>query len=63
MIVVAELDSGRNFSLTSIHPQIVLGDLHPFYTYNISVCPVTVDVGPCAYFESVKLPQDGKPYE
>lgn len=39
---------------------IVLSDLHPFYNYAISVCPVTIDTGPCANFEPIQLPQDGK---
>lgn len=60
MVIIEELDSGRNLTLMSIRPQIVLGDLHPFFTYIFSVCAVTVDIGPCAYFESVQLPQDGK---
>ena len=57
---VRELDSGRNFTLMSIDSMIVLRDLHPFYSYTIAVCPVTVDIGPCAYFEPIQLPQDGK---
>ena len=57
---VRELDSGRNFTLMSINTMIVLSDLHPFYSYEIAVCPVTVDIGPCAYFEPILLPQDGK---
>ena len=59
MVISLELNTGRNSSSISIHPQIVLGDLHPFYTYNFSVCAVTTDVGPCEYFEPVQLPQDG----
>ena len=60
VVIIQELDTGRNSSLTSIHSQIVIGDLHPFYTYNFSVCAVTTDIGPCTYFEQVQLPQDGK---
>ena len=59
VVIIQELSTGRNSSLTSIHPQIVLGDLHPFYMYNFSVCAVTIDIGPCEYFEPVQLPQDG----
>lgn len=44
----------------SIQPQVVVGDLHPFYAYNIGVCAVTSDVGPCAYFNRIQLPEDGK---
>ena len=62
MLIVQELDSGRNFTLMSTDSLIVLSDLHPFYTYTIAVCPVTVDTGPCAYFEPVQLPQDGEVY-
>lgn len=59
IVIVEEIDSGRSFTLVSPSPHIVLGDLHPFYTYNVSVCPVTVSTGPCAYFEPVQLPPDG----
>ena len=60
VLVVQELDSGRNVTLTSTDSMIVLSDLHPFYNYAISVCPVTVNTGPCANFETIQLPQDGK---
>ena len=60
VLTVQELDSSRNVTLMSINSMIVLSDLHPFYTYAIAVCPVTVDVGPCAHFDPIQLPQDGK---
>ena len=41
---------------------IVLSDLHPFYTYAIAVCPVTIDVGPCAHYDPIQLSQDCKLY-
>ena len=59
VVVLQELESGRNLTLTSTNPRLLLGDLHPFYTYGVAVCPVTVDMGPCAYLEPVQLPQDG----
>lgn len=62
VLLIQELDSGRNVTLTSINSVIVLSDLHPFYSYAIAVCPVTVDTGPCADFEPIQLPQDGKLY-
>ena len=60
MLIIRELDSGRNITLMSFNSMIVLNDLHPFYTYAIAVCPVTIDIGPCANFDSILLPQDGK---
>ena len=60
VIIIEEVDTGRNTSLTSTEPQIALSNLHPFYTYNIAVCAVTTDIGPCVYFDPVQLPQDGK---
>ena len=60
VLIVQELDSGRNVTLTSTDSLIILSDLHPFYSYVIAVCPVTVDTGPCANFEPIQLPQDGK---
>lgn len=60
VVLVQEIDSGRNTSLMSIDPQIILNNLHPFYSYNFAVCAVTTDTGPCAQFETVQLPQDGK---
>ena len=59
VINIQEVDSGRNNSMTSIDTQFVLSGLHPFYIYNFAVCAVTVDTGPCAYFEPVQLPEDG----
>ena len=60
VIIIEETDTGRNTSLTSTEPQILLSNLHPFYTYNIAVCAVTTDIGPCVYFDPIQLPQDGK---
>ena len=62
VVITEETDSRRNTTLTSIHLQIVLGDLHPFYTYKFAVCAVTTDIGPCAYYDPVQLPQDGNYY-
>ena len=62
ILIVQELDSGRNVTLTSTDSVIVLSDLHPYYSYAIAVCPVTIDTGPCANFEPVQLPQDGKQF-
>lgn len=59
LVIIEEVDSQMNTTLTSISPQLTLSDLHPFYTYRIAVCPVTVDTGPCAYFDPVQLPQAG----
>ena len=60
ILIVQEVDSGGNVTLTSTDSLIVLSDLHPFYSYAIAVCPVTVDTGPCANFEPIQLPQDGR---
>lgn len=60
VLFVQELESGRNVTLMSTDSLIILSDLHPFYSYAIAVCPVTVDTGPCANFEPIQLPQDGK---
>ena len=59
VVIIEETDTSRNTTLTSISPQVVLSDLHPFYTYNFAVCAVTTGVGPCVYYEPVQLPQDG----
>lgn len=59
VVIIQEVDSGRNSSLTSIQPSVVLSGLHPYYTYNFAVCAVTTDIGPCEYFEPVQLPEDG----
>ena len=60
VVIIEETDTGKNTTQTSINPQIVLSSLHPFYTYNFAVCAVTIDIGPCVYYEPVQLPQDGK---
>lgn len=39
--------------------RFLLGNLHPFYTYNCSVSAVTIATGPVAN-AVVQLPEDGK---
>ena len=45
-INISEEESGRQFQLTSSTPHILVGSLHPFYTYVCTVAASTVDIGP-----------------
>ena len=58
-VLVIEVETETNVSLTSISTQITLTDLHPFYTYRISVAAVTISPGPYSVQVSLRTLQDG----
>lgn len=57
-VFITEEVTGRNFTLTSTTTQIVATDLHPFYTYTISVAAVTISPGPYSEQLSFRTLQD-----
>ena len=48
----------NNYVTDSTHT--TLTDLHPFYTYSISVAAETVDIGPFTAEVTAQMPEDGK---
>ena len=46
LVNITEEDTGRQFQLMSLANLILVGSLHPFYTYVCSVAASTIDVGP-----------------
>ena len=58
---IVEVESGREevFNVFSaLH--FIVSDLHPHYTYRVSVAAVTIAAGPNTELQDVKMPQDGK---
>lgn len=58
---IVEAESGREEVLnifSTLH--FIAGDLHPHYTYRVSVAAVTIAAGPSTEPQEVKMPQDGK---
>lgn len=58
-VFILEEGTGRNFTLTSTNTQIVATDLHPFYTYNVSVAAVTISPGPYSQHLLFRTLEDG----
>ena len=59
LINVTETDTGSQFQYTSTTLDITLTDLHPYYTYSISVSAFTITAGPWSDPLLVTTAQDG----
>ena len=53
-------ETGSSEVLTSDHPQLILEDLHPFYTYSFLIAAVTISPGPYSEIFSIQMPQTGE---
>jgi len=60
LIAVTEIDTGRGFTMSANSTQIVLNELHPFYTYTCAIAAYTVALGPYSNEISVQLAEEGK---
>ena len=60
LINITEKDTGSAFQLSAQSNSIFIQDLHPFYTYFVSVAAFTVDVGPYSTAISYRTEEDGK---
>ena len=60
IVAVYEHETGRSYNLSSPQPELSIGNLHPFYWYNFSVCAVTVVQGPCTDLYTLRTPEAGK---
>ena len=59
LVNITEVDTGRQFQLTSLTNYILVGSLHPFYTYACTVAASTVDSGPYSPPLTVKTLEAG----
>ena len=59
-VTVSEHETGRSYNLSSPHTELSIGNLHPFYWYNFSVCAVTVAQGPCTVLYNLQTLEHGK---
>ena len=58
-INITVLDSSENIYEETDETMLELSELHPFYTYIISVAGFTIGYGPFSPEVSLTLPQDG----
>ena len=59
-VTVSEHETGRSYNLSSPQTELSIGNLHPFYWYNFSVCAVTVAPGRCTDLYTLQTLQHGK---
>ena len=60
IINVTVADNGLNFEVTAYTNSAFLNDLHPYYTYMVSIAAFTVELGPFSIITSYKTNEDGK---
>lgn len=60
VIRVLEHETGRIITNTSSYEQITLLELHPHYTYSVSVAAETINTGPFSNNITIQLAEDGK---
>ena len=59
-VTVSEHETGQSYNLSSPRTELSIGNLHPFYWYNFSVCAVTVALGPCTELYTLQTLEHGK---
>ena len=59
-IRVIEVDTGRQFELTSTTNSISVSSLHPYYMYRWAVSAFTIGTGPFTEFQNISTPEDGR---
>ena len=60
IISINEIITNNAFTVTSTTTSVLIENLHPFYSYTISLAAETTEVGPFSPMISVDLPEDGK---
>ena len=58
-ITLSVLETGSSQQLTSTMPELMLLDLHPFYTYSFLIAAVTIGPGPASETFTIQMPQTG----
>lgn len=60
MVNISETETEQHYQEVSISPSLTLSDLHPFYTYQISVAAVTIGVGPYSALTTFRMLEAGR---
>ena len=60
VITYTEVETGRTFVTMSSNTAATLGDLHPFYEYNITVAAFTIEIGPPSTSITIQTLEDGE---
>ena len=53
-------ETSEYFNIQTANFSLTLTDLHPDYTYTVSIAAVTIGTGPFSTIQSVTTPEDGK---
>ena len=59
IINISVAETGSGFQQTSETTALYISNLHPFYTYNLTVAAVTIGQGPYGQVLTVQMPEDG----
>ena len=59
IVNISVAETGSSFQQTSETTAIYISNLHPFYTYTLSVAAVTIGQGPYGLVLTVQMPEDG----
>lgn len=60
VIKIVEVISSISFQYKSNTTWLFVGDLHPYYTYNITIATVTIEQGPFSSGITITMPETGK---
>ena len=63
VVRVTEVETMREFLLTSVTTSISAVDLHPYYTYSFTVAAVTIGQGPSTPALSLQTLEDGEQHK
>ena len=58
-INISVAETGSIFQLTSVTTAWNISNLHPYYTYTITVAAVTIGPGPYSVALTIRMPEDG----
>ena len=59
-INISVTETGSSFQRTSETTALYISNLHPFYTYTMTVAAVTIGPGPYGLALSIQTPENGK---
>ena len=59
IVNISVAETGSSFQLTSETTTLNVSNLHPFYTYTLTVAAVTIGPGPYGLVLTVQMPEDG----
>ena len=59
IINISVAETGSSFQQTSEITALYISNLHPFYTYTLTVAAVTIGPGPNGLVLTVQMPEDG----